>query len=67
MSLKDFWLKSVIGKGAQGTVSLVVKKDTGKLYAMKMISKKDILAHNQLDNTMAERRILVSFPRVYEV
>ena len=57
----------MIGKGAQGTVSLVVKKDTGKLYAMKMLSKKDILAHNQLDNTLAERRILVSPPQVSRV
>jgi protein-serine/threonine kinase len=44
--LKDFYLRTVIGQGAYGTVSLVVKKDTQKLYAMKMLSKKVILAKN---------------------
>ena len=37
--LKDFVIKSVIGRGAFGKVFLVQKKDTGAVYAMKSLKK----------------------------
>ena len=42
VNLEDFELQYVIGKGAYGKVVLVKNKETGKLYAMKIL-KKDFL------------------------
>ena len=49
---------SVIGKGTYGKVMLVKKKDTGKLYAFKVLKKADIIKKNQVEHTWTERRIL---------
>ena len=57
---KDFEMKSVIGKGSYGKVMLVKKKDTGQLYALKVLKKAEIIRRNQVEHTMTERRILVS-------
>ena len=62
MSVKHFNTRSVIGKGSYGKVLLVEKKDTGKMYALKILKKKEILRRNQFEHTMDERRILVSTP-----
>ena len=51
---------SVIGKGSYGKVMLVKKKDTGQLYALKVLKKAEIIRRNQVEHTMTERRILVS-------
>eukprot|EP01097_Dermamoeba_algensis_P006920 TRINITY_DN4321_c0_g1_i1.p1 TRINITY_DN4321_c0_g1~~TRINITY_DN4321_c0_g1_i1.p1 ORF type:complete len:463 (-),score=87.38 TRINITY_DN4321_c0_g1_i1:111-1499(-) len=56
--LEDFELKTVIGKGSFGKVIQVKKKDTGKIYAMKVLNKKTILERNDLDHTKAEKSIL---------
>jgi serum/glucocorticoid-regulated kinase 2 len=37
---------SVIGKGAYGKVLLVRKKDSGKLYAIKVLKKSDLVRRN---------------------
>ena len=50
---------TVIGKGSYGKVMLVKKKDTGELYAMKVLKKNEILKRNQVEHTKTERRILV--------
>ena len=52
---------SVIGKGSYGKVILVKKNDTGELYALKVLKKSEILRRNQVEHTMTERRILVSY------
>ena len=51
---------SVIGKGSYGKVLLVKKNDTGKLYALKILKKAEIIRRNQVEHTMTERRILES-------
>ena len=56
----DFETISVIGKGSYGQVTLVKKKDTGQLYALKALKKAEIVRRNQVEHTMTERRILVS-------
>ncbi|ETW04947.1 AGC/AKT protein kinase, variant [Aphanomyces invadans] len=58
MSVNDFELVSVIGKGACGTVLLVQKKDNAKLYAMKVLKKDWVMNKDLVTQTMAERRIL---------
>ncbi len=57
---QDFQMLSVIGKGSYGKVLLVKKKDTGELFAMKVLKKSEILRRNQVEHTKTERRILVS-------
>jgi len=59
-SAKDFKTLSVIGKGSYGKVLLVEKKDTKKMYALKILKKEEILKRNQYEHTMDERRILES-------
>ena len=50
---------SVIGKGSYGKVILVRKKDSGILYAIKVLKKIELMRRNQIERTMTERRILV--------
>lgn len=58
VSLSDFNLISVLGKGAFGKVMLVEKKDTSQLFAMKSLRKEEIIEKNQVEHTKTERRIL---------
>ncbi|OQR88525.1 kinase [Thraustotheca clavata] len=56
--LDDFELLEVIGKGSYGKVTLVRKKDSKKLYAMKTLSKPNVKRRNQVEHTRTERRVL---------
>ena len=47
-----------IGNGAFGEVALVRKSDTGILYAMKTLRKREVLERNQVAHVKAERDIL---------
>jgi serine/threonine protein kinase len=60
ISVRSFRTIKVIGKGSYGKVLLVEKKDSGKMYALKILKKGEILRRNQLEHTLDERRILVS-------
>jgi serum/glucocorticoid-regulated kinase 2 len=48
----------VIGTGSYGKVLLVKKRDSGFLYAMKVLKKKFIKDTKQVKGTWAERKIL---------
>ena len=54
----DFQLLKVIGKGSFGKVMQVRKKDTGKIYAMKVLQKEAIINRNQVIHTRSEKSIL---------
>jgi serine/threonine protein kinase len=58
VGLTDFELIRVIGKGSFGKVTLVRKKSNDKLYAMKVLSKPNIVRRKQVEHTRTERRIL---------
>lgn len=58
LTYNDFTPIKVIGKGAFGEVRLVQKKDTGHIYAMKILRKKDMLLKEQVAHVRAERDIL---------
>jgi len=58
ISIKDFDLLNVVGKGSFGKVMQVRKKDNGKIYAMKVLNKKTILDRGELEHTKAEKNIL---------
>jgi len=55
----DFEPLKVIGKGAFGEVRLVQKVDTGHIYAMKVLRKKEMVEKEQIAHVKAERDILV--------
>jgi RAC serine/threonine-protein kinase len=58
IGIQDFDLLCVIGKGSFGKVLQVRKKDTGRIYAMKVLNKKNILENNELEHTKTEKNIL---------
>ena len=59
LGVEDFEALKVIGRGAFGEVRLVQKKDTGHVYAMKILRKADMLEREQVAHVRAERDILV--------
>jgi len=59
LGVDDFEPLKVIGRGAFGEVRLVQKKDTGHVYAMKILRKMDMLEKEQVAHVRAERDILV--------
>lgn len=61
ISVNDFDLLKIVGKGAFGKVMLVRKKvgqGAGQIYAMKVLKKSVVAAKGQIENTLSEREIL---------
>ena len=58
VELKDFTIKSVIGKGSFGKVFLVQKNGSDQTYAMKSLRKDTILDYDQIESTFLEKAIL---------
>ncbi|GAA5975752.1 hypothetical protein JCM11641_005862 [Rhodosporidiobolus odoratus] len=54
----DFDFLRMIGKGTFGRVFQVRKKDTRRIYAMKVLSKREIIAKKEVAHTIGERKIL---------
>ncbi|EIW67606.1 protein kinase Sch9 [Tremella mesenterica DSM 1558] len=54
----DFEFLKLIGRGTFGRVFQVRKKDTRRIYAMKVLSKKEIVAKKEVAHTIGERKIL---------
>ena len=48
LTTEDFHMLKVLGKGSFGKVTLVRKKDTQKLYAMKTLRKDALVKRNQV-------------------
>ncbi|KAH8836943.1 hypothetical protein MCOR07_006570 [Pyricularia oryzae] len=55
----DFEILKLIGKGTFGQVYQVRKRDTKRIYAMKVLSKKVIVQKKEVAHTVGERNILV--------
>ena len=47
-----------MGKGSYGRVIQVRKIDSGKIYALKVLNKDDLVNTNQVQSTKTERRVL---------
>ena len=58
VSAEDFEPICVIGQGSFGKVMQVVHKETGRVYAMKVMRKDNIIAKNQVTHTRDEKSIL---------
>ncbi|KAE9412816.1 hypothetical protein Angca_003804, partial [Angiostrongylus cantonensis] len=54
----DFDFLTTIGKGSFGRVFQVMHKETGKIYAMKVLSKEHIRKKNEVKHVMAELNVL---------
>jgi len=60
ISLDDFELLKVIGRGAFGKVLLCRLVDDGRIFAMKCIMKKSLVKHKkEIEHTMAERAVMM--------
>eukprot|EP01129_Flabellula_baltica_P011194 TRINITY_DN4848_c0_g1_i1.p1 TRINITY_DN4848_c0_g1~~TRINITY_DN4848_c0_g1_i1.p1 ORF type:complete len:795 (+),score=169.87 TRINITY_DN4848_c0_g1_i1:16-2400(+) len=60
ISLADFDLLKVIGRGAFGKVLLVRMISNGKIFAMKSILKKSLVNHKkEIEHTLAERAVMM--------
>jgi hypothetical protein len=61
VTLADFELLKVIGRGTYGKVMQVRRRDTGEILAMKVLKKENIFARNDpkdLQHTISERNVL---------
>ena len=59
VTLSDFVIKSVIGRGSFGKVFLVQKRGTNNVYAMKSLRKDVIIEYDQIESTKLEKDILL--------
>ena len=58
VTLDDFELMKLLGYGTYGRVFLARRKKNGKIYAIKVLDKKNIMKNKQTDLTKLERKIL---------
>ncbi|KAI1321674.1 Pkinase-domain-containing protein [Xylariaceae sp. FL0255] len=58
LSIDNFDLLKVVGKGSFGKVMQVRKKDTARIYALKTIRKAHIISRSEVAHTLAERSVL---------
>ena len=54
ISINDFQLLTVVGRGSFGKVYLVRKKDNGQPYAMKILKKDQLIKKNLLIKTQGK-------------
>jgi len=66
-TVEDFDLLKVIGKGSFGKVMLVRKKDSGKVFAMKVLNKRTIIERNEVEHTKSEKSILMKLSHPFLV
>ena len=59
LSMSDFKIISVLGRGFYGKVMLVQKNDTGELYAVKSVRKSRLAETGKSDTIIAERNIMM--------
>eukprot|EP00898_Chlorokybus_atmophyticus_P006902 jgi/Chlat1/7212/Chrsp57S00537 len=58
MSVNDFTLLTIIGRGAFGEVWLCREKSTGNVYAMKKLDKAEMVRRGEVEHVKAERDLL---------
>jgi len=58
VSIGDFNLLKVLGRGAFGKVMMVEKRDTKQIYALKSLRKEELIDKDQIEHTKTEKIIL---------
>jgi serine/threonine protein kinase len=61
VTIDDFDLLKVLGKGSFGKVMLVRHKGTKEHFAMKTLRKQALIQRNQIEHTTTERKIVENF------
>ena len=60
VSLDDFTVIKMIGRGDVGKVYLVRHNESQQLFAMKMLEKREMLKRNKVKRALTEREILAT-------
>ncbi|KAJ9066407.1 Serine/threonine kinase [Entomophthora muscae] len=63
VSIQDFHLVSVLGRGNFGKVMLAEEKSTRNLYAIKILKKEFIVENNEVEGTRSEKRVFLAANR----
>ncbi|KAI8358593.1 kinase-like domain-containing protein [Mortierella sp. GBAus27b] len=64
VSVDDFQMIKVLGRGCMGKVMLVREHRSKKLFAMKAISKEWVILQREIEHTKSERNILANVARI---
>lgn len=67
LTIDDFDLLKVVGKGSFGKVMQVRKRDTQQIYALKTIRKAHIVSRSEVNHTLAERTVLAQIDNPFIV
>lgn len=67
VTFDHFTIRNELGSGAFGKVYKVTKIDTNRTYALKCLSKDFLRAHNQLEYSISECRILRSLQHPFVI
>lgn len=67
MKFKELVKFRILGVGTFGKVWLVSHKKTGKAYALKMLDKREIIGHHQVEGVIREKNIMSSIDHPFVV
>ncbi|KAI9025271.1 kinase-like domain-containing protein, partial [Phycomyces nitens] len=56
---ESFHIVRLLGRGSFGKVYQVIKRNTKQTYAMKVLSKRLLVAENEIAHTLSERNVLI--------
>lgn len=65
LKFSDFEIMQLLGEGSFGKVFKVQKKTTGKVYAMKSMSKAQLIKNNQVRYAVTEAQIMTKLDHCY--
>lgn len=67
VTMSDFQVLNILGKGSFGKVYMVRRVGTEEILAMKVLRKSELVKRNQVNHTMTERRIMSSIQHPFIV
>jgi CRP-like cAMP-binding protein len=67
IDFKDLVKFRILGVGTFGKVWLASHKKSGKVYALKMLNKRDIIGHHQVEGVIREKNIMTSIDHPFVI